>query len=210
MGQAIVVSGVTQNEYQTQQTAVVAPSTVSQGSTFTEYIAPEAGATPSKQSSVVGDVTVNYSSTFRSIFPVPTGMTVVNVSLEGGDAVSQPNSSVAYCTPAGLTVPCDAHSSTNYSWTGSNYIEVQMDPLQHIAGGGVLTMPTIVLTLQATGAVGTVGNTQLTETVNVSNATAPIVGTTNATFDGYPTSGSADSTPPKAAPTNLWSTTITA
>ncbi len=78
------------------------------------------------------------------------------------------------------------------------------------SGGATLSMPTIALTLQATGAVGTVSNSYITEFVLSTSVNAPIIGNVTAVFDGYPTTGNNTSvTPPAAPPTALASTTIT-
>ena len=48
-----------------------------------------------------------------------------------------------------------------------------------------MTMPTLEVTLQATGTSGTVGNFKLTEVQNTTHAVLII--STTANFDGYPT-----------------------
>ncbi len=112
-----------------------------------------------------------------------------------------------YCTATGTG--CTAQLTGNFTATTLPYVQLTL-PGVNITGGNSVTMPAVALTLKATGAVGTVSNSSITEFVLSTNVTVPIVGTQTAVFDGYPTTGSADVTPPKAPPAILASTTITA
>ena len=71
-------------------------------------------------------------------------------------------------------------------------------------------MPTIALTLRATGAAGTTCNFSLTEFQTSLAVTAPLVGGQTANFFGYPTTGEDTAiTPPTAPPSILGSIAIT-
>ena len=98
--------------------------------------------------------------------------------------------------------------SGNFIRNSQPYIVVQMPSAVNMPGGRQMTMPTLEVTLQATGASGTVGNFKLTEVLNITSATL-IIGTT-ANFYGYPTNPPPFSnvTPPVGTPVNLSSTTI--
>ncbi len=87
------------------------------------------------------------------------------------------------------------------------FVVVSMPDSATVAGGRTVTMPTLELTLQATGTSGTQSNWFQSELVNVTSAT--LIVSTTATFDGYPTNpANLAVTPPKAPPTILASTTI--
>jgi hypothetical protein len=182
---------------------VVAPATVPHGSTFTSYVAPAAASVPKLQDSgtFLGDVTVNNASVFTAIVPIPAGMTYVSSKLIGGDARTAGIATLTYCTAASSV--CNAKTTGNFSWTTYPYLKETL-PTGSVPGGGTITMPSVAVTLQATGAAGTVANTSLTEFLLTTSTSLATV-----TFDGYPTSGSADVTPPKAPPAILASTTIT-
>jgi hypothetical protein len=203
MGAAVQVSIITENLYEKVGTYVVAPATVPQGSTFTSYVAPAAASVPKLQDSgtFLGDVTVNNASVFTAIVPIPAGMTYVSSKLIGGDARTAGVATLTYCTAASSV--CNAKTTGNFTWTTYPYLKETL-PTGSVPGGGTITMPSVAVTLQATGAAGTVANTSLTEFLLTTSTSLATV-----TFDGYPTSGSADVTPPKAPPAVLASTTIT-
>lgn len=207
IGARVTVSIVTSNQYQTINIAGAGRSTVPAGQNLTTYLAPAGSAVPKKQPSSVGDATVNSSSVFTSIYPIPAGFTYVGASLIGGDVRTAGIATVKYCTATGTG--CSAKTSGNfYDETTFPYIQVTL-PSSTVPGGDINTMPTVALTLQASGAVGTVGNLALSEYVNSTSINAPIIGNQTALFDGYPTTGSNTSvTPPNGTKTTLWATTI--
>ena len=63
------------------------------------------------------------------------------------------------------------------AWANNSqpYIVVQMPDAAQMGGGLQTTMPTLEVTLQATGASGTIGRFKMTEAFNVTNAKPPIV-----------------------------------
>ncbi len=82
-----------------------------------------------------------------------------------------------------------AQTSANYSGTTAPYIQLSV-PIT-VNGGGQSTLPTIKVTLQATGAPGTVSKTSLTEfSVSTSTSLAAV------NFHGYPS----DPTEPDVKP----------
>ena len=210
MGAKISVSIVTKNQYQTVHTSVSGPSSVPAGSTFTAYSAAGAAAIPKLQDSgvgIVGDITVGSAQLFTAIVPIPAGMTYVSSKLIGGDALTSGVATVTYCTVSGTG--CTAQTTGNYTATTYPYVEVQLPAGIKVNGGGTVTMPTIALTLKATGTPGTVASFALTEFTTLLGITAAIIGTNSINFDGYPTTGSDTSvTPPKAPPTVLSTVTI--
>ena len=113
---------------------------------------------------------------------------------------------VTYCTATGGA--CNANLTGNYDATTLPYIKVSL-PVT-VPGGATVTMPTVALTLKATGAVGTVADATLTEFMLNLNVKLGFLGNKNAYFDGYPVSPSQTSgTPVKAPPAILSSTEIT-
>ncbi len=207
MGAKVSVSGISSDVYQKIHTFVKAPATVSQGDTFTVYAAAAGSSIPKKQASqpFIGEPVVNNASGFGIIFPIPAGMEYQSVTTMGGSAISSGKMVVTNCTQTGPG--CDAQLTGNYDATTLPYIKVTL-PGVSIPGGGTLTMPTVALTLKATGSVGTVADATLTEFMLNLNLTLGFLGTKNAYFDGYPTSGSSG-TPPQAPPTILSSIEIT-
>jgi hypothetical protein len=201
MGDELKILGiVTEDIYEGVGIASVAPSTVAHGGTFTITNAPVASALPASDDGF----TVNYADEFAAIVPVPAGLTYVpgSVHLEGGDANTAGQATGTYCTATGTN--CDATQSGNYK-TGFPYIEVELPSSIHVPGGQTVTMPTVVASFTATGAVGTVEPVDLTEfKLNTNVSTAG-----NVTFDGYPTNSSdGTGTPPYTPPTPLSTTTI--
>jgi hypothetical protein len=200
MGDQFTVIGQTEDIYEGVGIASLEPSTVPQGGTFTLTNAATASTIPASESGI----TVNYADEFAAMVPVPAGLTYVpgSIRLEGGDAVTSGKATGELCTTTGTG--CDAMMSGNYKTTYP-YIEVELPSADHVAGGANVTMPTVTAEFTATGSVGTVEPTDLTE-FKV-NTNVQIAG--NVTFDGYPTNsdnGSGD--PPYTPPTPLSTTTI--
>ncbi|HTN99372.1 MAG TPA: hypothetical protein VL068_01750, partial [Microthrixaceae bacterium] len=183
MGAKVTVSIASSDVYQKISTYIAAPATVSQGDTFTIHAAAAGTAVPRFNPSSVGDATVNSASGFGIIFPIPAGMQFVSASSAGGTETTSGKMVVTYCATSGGA--CDAKLTGNYDATKLPYIKVTL-PGVSVAGGAQMTMPTIALTLQATGAVGTVANATLTEFLLNTSINAPIIGGTTAKFDGYP------------------------
>jgi hypothetical protein len=200
MGDQFTVIGQTEDIYEGVGITSLEPSTVPQGGTFTLTNAATASSIPSSESGI----TVNYADEFAAMVPVPAGLTYVpgSIRLEGGDAVTSGKATGELCTTTGTG--CDAMMSGNYKTTYP-YIEVELPSADHVAGGANVTMPTVTAEFTATGSVGTVEPTDLTE-FKV-NTNVQLAG--NVTFDGYPTNsnnGSGD--PPYTPPTPLSTTTI--
>lgn len=208
MGAKVQVSIASSDVFQKLSTYIAAPATVSQGDTFTIYAAAAGSSIPKYNPSSVGDATVNNASGFGIIFPIPAGMEFQSASAMGGGAVSSGKMLIQYCAASGAA-PCNAPTTGNFSATTAPYIRVSL-PGVTVAGGAQLTMPTIALTLKATGAPGTVANATLTEFLLNTSVNAPIVGNQTAKFDGYPVSPTQTSgTPVKAPPAILGSIQIT-
>lgn len=207
MGAKVTVSIASSNVYQKLHTFVTAPATVSQNDTFTVHAAAAGSSVPKLQPSSVGDATVNNANGFGIIFPIPAGMQYVSASASGGDATTSGKMVVKYCTATGTG--CTAKLTGNFDATTLPYIQVTLPGLS-VAGGATMTMPTISLTMKATGAVGTVANATLNEFMLTTSITAPIIGGANAVFDGYPTDPAEPATtPPKKPPAILASVEIT-
>jgi len=206
MGNAVVVIGVTSNQYQTISVGTTGAADVAQGETFTTFVSPAGSAVPKKAKSGSTVATVKTTSTFTSIYPIPAGMTYQSASLIGGDAKTSGVATVKYCPANGTG--CTAKLNTgSYDDTTLPYIQVTLPTATKINAGELVTMPTLALTMTATGAPGTVGNLSLTEFVNVTVANFII--DTTATFDGYPTTGSNTGiTPPNGPKVTLFSTEI--
>ncbi len=212
IGQDVTVIGVTNHTYQAIDSSVIAPASVNPNETFKVRIAPAPGAIPKLQPSSAGDASVNNSSRFTSVYPVPAGFTVQSFRLIGGDAFSAAptnGATATLCTTYGAGAGgCAARAATgNYVNNTSPYIIVQMPSAVNVAGGRQMTMPTLEVTLKATGASSTVGKYILSEILNVTVATLIIQ--TTATFEGYPTNpANTGVTPPLATPVTLATTTI--
>lgn len=209
MGAKVSVSGVSSDVFQKLSTFVSAPATVAQDGTFTVYAAAAGSSIPKYQAAqpLIGEPVVNSASGFGIIFPIPEGMEYQGVATMGGSAISSGKMVVTYCTATGGA--CDAKLTGNYDATTLPYIKVTL-PGVTVAGGSTLTMPTVALTLKATGAVGTVANATLTEFMLSLNLTLGFLGYKTAYFDGYPVSPTQTSgTPIKAPPAILSSIEIT-
>ena len=149
------------------------------------------------ESTPLGAATVNDGYGLTVIAPVPTGMTVQSLSVEGGDATTSNQGVVTSCPAPSASQPtgCTAKYTGNYVDTaGLPYVDLALPSSVVITGGVDVTLPTVVMTLKATGAAGTVSHATLTEFVLTISVAVPIFGTTVATFDGYPTSGNSGTT----------------
>ena len=133
-------------------------------------------------------------------------MTYQSARMIGGESQTG-NVTLTYCTALGGSPPCSAKAATGqYVNNVAPYIVLTM-PSGSVPAGRQVTMPSIELKLKATGASGTAGQFRLTEYLNLTNATLII--SVDATFDGYPTTGSNTAiVPPVAAPVILKTTTI--
>jgi hypothetical protein len=209
MGAKVSVSGISSDVFQKLSTFVEAPATVSEDETFTVYAAAAGSSIPKYQASqpLIGEPVVNNASGFGIVFPIPAGMEYVGVTTMGGAAASSGKMVVTHCTATGPG--CDAKLTGNYDATTLPYIKVTL-PGVTVQGGDTLTMPTVALTLKATGAAGTVADATLTEFMLNLNLTLGFLGYKNAFFDGYPVSPTQTSgTPVKAPPAILASIEIT-
>ncbi len=209
MGEAVSVSGISENIYENTEVAAVQPATAPQGAPVTVTLAPVGTSIPSLQSTPVGNATVNYANGFTTVLPAPVGLTIVPGSLKvtGGDSITEGVATAQYCTAAGTG--CDAQINTGNYKTTYPYIEIQLPSADHVSGGQSLTLPTLTATFTATGSVGLVASESLSELRLNTNVTVPIVGTQNANVDAYPTSGNSG-TPPYTPPVALGSTKIVA
>ena len=207
IGARVTVSISNTDVYNNMPIGVSAPGSVAQGSSFVARIASMPSAIPARQNSSLGAVTVNRSTKFTSVFPVPAGMAVQNVKLIGGDVRSSGVATVTHCTASGGA--CNASSGGNFIGTTLPYLIITLPTSTNVPGGQTMTMPTIEVTMTATGSAGTTGNFFLTENANTTNAQAPIIGATDANFYGYPTE-STSGQPVRSAPRVLKSVTITA
>jgi hypothetical protein len=197
------VFGVTTNTYQPLDSAITAPATVPAGGTATVKIAPAPSSVPRAQTSSGVTAVVNNSQYFAAYYPIPAGFTYVSHKLTGGDLLSVPNSTATLCTTFGAAanLPCSAKAATGqYVGNTQPYMAVRL-ATGNLPGGQQMTMPTLELTLQATGTPGTTGNVTMMEFLNLTSATFII--TTNATFDGYPTTGNNTAISPPVAPANV-------
>ena len=207
MGAKVQVSIASSDVYQKVSTYVAAPATVAQGDTLTVHAAAAGSSVPRFQPSSVGDATVVNANGFGIIFPIPQGMTYLSSAASGGDALTTGRMVVKYCTATGPG--CTAKLTGNFDATTLPYVQVSL-PTLTVLGGSSMTLPTVALTLQATGAVGTVANATLNQFMLTTRINAPIIGFQNAVFDGYPTDPAEPSgTPPKRPPAILRSIQIT-
>jgi hypothetical protein len=203
VGDQVTVSIVTTNIYQKVGMAVQAPATVPQGSTFKAVVSAGPSAMPKLQSSIIGDVTVNSGSNILAVVPIPTGMTYVSTALMGGDALTSGKAQITYC-PTKTSPGCTAQTASHYSNTTAPYVQVSM-PGVVIPGGGTATVPSAVVTMVASGAVGTQAKTHLTQ---FSLTTATSAG--SAVFHGYPTDpAQPGGEPPTFPAVDLSTTSIT-
>ena len=131
----------------------------------------------------------------------------MGASLIGGDTRTAGIATVKYCTASGTG--CTAKTTAEYSGTTFPYIELELPFTLNVPGGQIFTMPTLALDLRATGTVGSSGRIALTENVIVTIVNAGIFGGKTATFDAYPTTGTANIKPPQAPPTPLATIQIT-
>ncbi len=206
VGEDITVDGISQDVYETAELAVVAPSTQQQNTPLTVTVAPTGSSVPSSESTEVGTATINYADGFASVVPVPSGFTYVpgSVQVTGGDATTEGVATAEFCTTTGTG--CDAQTTGNYHTTYP-YLEVELPTSDHVDGGQNFTLPTVSAQFTATGSVGSTQSETLSEFRVDTNVTIPIIGTQNADFDGYPTSGNSG-TPPYTPPVALATTEI--
>ena len=174
-------------------------------------MAPSRGAIPKLQPSSAGDASVTNSSKFTIVYPIPAGFTVKSFRLIGGDAQSaaadeRGHRHVVHDLQHRVVRGAGYHRATSSS-NSQPYIVTALPSAVTVLGGRQMTMPTLEVTLQATGTSGTVGNFKMTEVINTT--VAVLIITTTANFDGYPTNPSNPGvTPPVAEPVTLASTTI--
>ncbi len=209
MGEALTVSGISEDIYEDTEVAAVQPGTAQQGAPVPVTLASVGSSVPTLQSTPVGNATVNYADNFTVVLPAPSGLTIVpgSLTVTGGDSVTEGVATAEYCTAAGTG--CDAQINTGNYKTTYPYIELELPAADHVNGGQNFTLPTVSATFTATGSVGTTASETLSEFRLNTNVTVPIVGTQNANLDAYPTSGNSG-TPPYTAPVALGSTTIVA
>jgi hypothetical protein len=210
IGATVTVLGVSNQTYQKISTAVTAPSEVNPGDVFKVWIAPGPGAVPRLQPSSLGDATVNNSQRFSTVYPIPAGFTVESFRLIGGDPLANPSNAANGAFATLCTVfnsgACTAKAPTgNFINNSQPYIVVAMPNSFQLAGGRQMTMPTLEITLKATGESGTVGDFKLTEVLNITSASLII--STTATFDGYPTNPSNPNAVPPVAPATVLAST---
>ena len=207
VGDEITVSGITQDVYETAEVAVVAPSSAQQHTPVTVTVASTGSSVPTSESTQVGTATINYADGFTSVLPVPSGFTLVpgSIQITGGDSVTEGVATGEYCTAPGTG--CDAQVNTGNYHTNYPYIELELPTSDHVAGGQNFTLPTVSAQFTASGSVGSTQSETLSEFRVDTNVTIPFIGTQNANFDGYPTSGNSG-TPPYTPPVALASTQI--
>ena len=104
---------------------MVVPSVVAPNQTFTAYLAPPAIQVPKAESTPLGAATLNDAYGLSVIAPVPAGMTVQSLSVEGGDATTADQGVVTSCPVPTASQPagCTAKYSGNYvDSAGSPYV----------------------------------------------------------------------------------------
>ena len=213
----------------TQATAY-SPATAAPGSNFTVTNAGGSQLVPTTNSGVP----VNYISNNAEYYEIPAGTTYVS-AIAGGDASYVPAAggaatdfaeTITECTAAGQAGCTAASTSTLavnagvYSgFAGPNptfpYLEVTTGSTQ-IPAGATLTLPSLTVTLTASGAAGTIVNWSQFEFDTAANVT--LFGTAiTAQVVGYPSALYTGTLPvtttpfvPYAAPPVLTSTTIAA
>jgi hypothetical protein len=207
-----IFDGQTEDVYAGIGTYPEAPAIVTQGSNFTTYLAPLTGAVPHLESVPnVGVITVNSAKSFVSIIPIPAGSTYVSSSLQGGDSVSGGTvTKVTYCTSFTQGGDCGlADRSAHYlTYTTLPFLVVN-SPIV-VPGSSMSTLPTLALTLNASGTVGTPINIYVSEDEVSSSVTIPpSTGTVAANFKGWPSDpNQPGGTPPTFQPAILSKTWI--
>lgn len=196
MAAKVTAGPVTQVQFQTVGNYAVAPTTAPAGTNFTAYVAPATTQVPRLQfaAQINGDVTINSAKNNTLIFPIPAGATYVSAVATGGDQLTSANSltppQITFC-PTKTSPGCVAQTSAHYSDTTAPYLQV-ITPIT-LFGGNQATLPTIAITLTASGPVTTdlpIGLSELTV------ATSTSLAATN--FRAYPS----DSTLPLDASGN--------
>lgn len=195
LGDTMSIDGGAVAYYQSFLTAVYAPSTATSGADVTNYVAPAPEFVPAfSPAGSLGAATVIHVSAISVIYPVPSGMTVQSISLQGGDATSSDTATASLCTTASST--CTATTGTNYADTSTPYIELSLPAATTIAGGAAFQLPTLVVSLLATGALGTAATWTMSELKFSLSGSVVVVDNTvdfTGTFNGYPTSSSSGS-----------------
>ncbi len=209
VGDDVSVDGISEDIYEEAEVAVVAPATAQQNTAFTVTAASVAASVPASESTPVGTATINYADGFTTVLPVPSGLTYVpnSIKVTGGDTTTEGVATAEFCTAAGTG--CDAQVNTGNYKTTYPYLEIELPTSDQVAGGDTFTLPTVSAQFTASGSVGSTASETLSEFRVNTNVTVPIIGTQNANFDGYPTTGNSG-TPPYAAPVALATTQIVA
>ena len=193
-----------------------APATVLPGATFTMSVAQAGQVVPSTLALTAFKATINYVSSATAILPVPANATYVpgSAHLVGGTAATAGKAAVTYCTAfgtAGTTKGCTATkpSSTFPTATTTPYLEEQLTPTVHVAGGSPLTMPTLVAQFTASGPDGSSVTPVVTETdLDVNVTVVDVISDFPVTLATYPTTPSFTTAKKVATPTTS-SKTIT-
>ena len=141
------------------------------------------------------------------VVPIPAGSTYVSVSLMGGDTVSGGTATtVTYCTSfVGGNCPLADHSSHYLTYTTPPFLVVYA-PIA-VLGGGTTTLPTLALTLAATGPSLTPVKLALSEYTVLSSATLATGNPVAASFKGWPSDPSQPAGTPPTFPPAILSTT---
>ena len=199
LGEAVSVSIETEDIYEETEVAAVQPGTASQGSTYTATLAPVGSSIPSTQSSSVGNITVNYGSGFATVIPAPAGVTFVpgSATLTGGDANTEGQAPSNTAPAAGTG--CDAQINTGNYKTTYPYLELELRPQIHIPGGQNFTLA------HGHGAVhgqrldrdSRQREDHRVQAQHERDRRRSLARERD--FDGYPSTGNADSTPPVRA-----------
>jgi hypothetical protein len=195
------------------QADAYSPAVALQGSNFTVTNAGGSQVVPLTNSGVP----VNYISNNAEYYEIPAGTTYVS-AIASGDASYVPSGggaatnfpeTITYCTAAGQS-GCTAASNSPLAVTagvysgfaGPNptfpYLEVTTGST-HIPAGATLTLPTVTVTLTASGAAGTTVNWSQFEFDTVANVTVfgkPFT----ATVVGYPSALYAGTLPVTTSP----------
>ena len=162
MGADVVVSIATSHQYQQIDTAVTAPATVNSGETFKVRVAPSPGAIPKLQPSPPwATQSSSRSSRFSLRLPDPCRLhrrqPPADRGRPGFTAATTNGATATLCTTFNSGNCAAKAPSGNFINNSQPYIVVQMPDAVSVAGGTQMTMPTLEITLQATGAAGTVG-----------------------------------------------------
>lgn len=205
MGAAVDVAGFVQNQYQSLYLGASSPNLVKRGQEFTVHVAAASAQVPKQQSAQGNVATVIDARSFLSVFPIPDGFEAVGVKLIGGDARTSTGAVVNLCTAQGTG--CTAARTGNWIQTKFPYVQASVGTVR-VPGGSSVTLPTLAITLRATGAVDTVGITGLSQFQNIVSVDAGILGQFAINFNSWPSATGGTGTPPRAPITPLMQTTI--